>query len=127
MIELSKDFRRIKAVFDGPINMGGHYLVEVEDGKDLGAWGFYPIDDGFEVHVTLSPECRGHKAATSARNAFDWIWLHTDETVIYAAIPLSKKPAMMLANVVGFEFIFSDYGNRCYKLERSTYLNKMAV
>jgi len=119
MIEKSKDFRRIKNVFDGPINIGGHYLIETEDGKDLGAWGFYPIDDGLEVHVTLSPECRGRKAAQSARNAFNWIWKNTDSSVIYAAIPFDKKPVMMLANLVGFNFIFSNEQNRCYKLERS--------
>ncbi len=126
MIERCKDFRRIHKIFDGPINIGGIYLVEVLDGKDLGAWGFYRIDDGFEVHVTLAPECRGHDAAQSARAAFGWIWKNTDAPVIYAAIPFDKKAVMMLANVVGFKFIFSDDERRCYKLERSINL-KMAV
>lgn len=126
MIERSKDFRRIHKVFDGPINIAGIYLIEVDGGKDSGAWGFYKIDDGYEVHVTLSSECRGHDAAQSAREAFGWMWGNTDTPAIYAAIPFDKKTVMMLANVVGFEFIYSNGENRCYKLERPMNL-EMAV
>ena len=121
MIEATKDFRRVKRVWPNPIDIGRncHYLMERVDDRDLGVWVFYSVDDGLMVHVNLGEECRGRMAKMSAMNAFDWIWYNTETPVIYAAIAEDKRNVHLLAQAVGFDFIFCDQaGNRCYSLER---------
>jgi len=96
-----------------------YYLMEVQDGKDKGVWGFHRFLDGLMVHVYMNEEYRGRCAAKSAIDAFDWIFSNTDTRIIYALIPDINRKAQFLAVFAGLSFIYNDQnGNRCYKLNR---------
>lgn len=129
MIEHCRDFRRVKKVWDGKISISSayYYLLEVKNGEDVGCWCFQPYGEELIIHVNLSLKCRGKAAAKSAVNAIKWIFDNTEYDVIHAYPPYDKKAAQRLAVFVGFEFMFEKNGNRCYKLERSVTVQKMAV
>lgn len=106
MIEHSRNFRRIKKLWDLVISISikDYYLIETEDGRDLGVWYFHPCEDGMMIHANML--VKGKRAAKSARNAINWIFEHTSSKVIYADIPNNKRHAQMMASVVGFELFY---------------------
>ncbi len=120
MIEHCTDFRRIKHLCDWPICLSPdyYYLIEVQDGKDVGVWLFHPYKNEMIVHVEFLKGYRGPIAAKSGRKAFEWLFNHNSVNIIYAAIPLIKKEVQMLASVVGFKFNYCDEKFRWYGLSR---------
>ena len=129
MIEHCRDFRRVKRIFDHNIYIAsdGYYLMEVQEGKDLGVCFFHPHKDGLMMHVNYTEGCRGKDAAQSMKNAFKWIFNNTSCNVIYADIPAGKKNVHMFACGIGFEFDLCENDNRCYILKRFDIDMKMAV
>ncbi len=121
MIEHSREFRRIKKLCDWPLNISReyYYLIETENGKDLGVWMFRPEEEYITVHANLGDECKGKKAADSARNSFKWIFDNTSFKIIHAIIPKRLKHVQMLARVVGFEFLKEGNDCRAYRLKVS--------
>ena len=120
MIEHCRDFRRVKKVWDRPIDISREtfYLLEVQDGRDLGVWWFHPCEGGMMIHVAMSEACRGHEAAQSARAAIAWIFNNTDAAAIYASLAPDQRQVRTLAAHVGFEFICWYDGARVYQLQR---------
>ncbi len=121
MIQHCEDFRRVVRIADWMVNISPtcYYLMEVEEEKDLGVWGFHPYLDGLMVHVNMTEECRGKAAVESSKDAFKWIFDNTDTKTIYALIPETNKKVQVFAVSIGLSFIYSDKNkNRCYKLER---------
>ena len=121
MIEPCRDFRRLKRISDLPVHISPNifYLMEVENGEDLGAWMAHPFGDGLSLHAYLGIHCRGKAALTSALSALDWLFNHNSVNVIYAVIPYFRRDVRNLANAVGFRFLQTDhYGNRIYQINR---------
>lgn len=115
MIEHTRDFRRVKRLAHWPIHIssGTYYLVDVEDGKDIGAWMFTPQNDVLVVHAAMKKG--GARAAQSAREAFNWIFGHTDHQNIFAVVPRGLKHVHAMACHVGMTFYAVDEdGCRCY-------------
>lgn len=121
MIARTTDYRRVKALAPDWNLMPSEeifYLVETKDGEDIGVMTFHPCDqDGLLMHVQL--KCRGAQAAQVYQNAFDWIFSHTDCTIIHGRIPPTTKHASIMARHVGgqFEGIDED-GLRCYSVNK---------
>lgn len=123
MIERVKDnYRRIKCLApDWNIVPSDeiYYLVEVQDGKDIGAVVLIPEAEGLKIHVAF--KYRGPRAATGIRNAFCWAFENTEHTRIIAAIPVKDayKPVRYLAHTVGM--IFNEIEEslfRCYSINK---------
>ena len=127
MIEQTRDFRRIKRLVDANIRNGEDtidvsisianlYFLEVEDGKDIGAWGFTPLQDGYRIHAAMSPACRGKKAARSALDAMWHVFQETDAAAIYVAT--GRQDIGHLARYVGMERCGVHSGEKLYKMKR---------
>lgn len=115
MIEHTRDFRRVKRLASWPIFISPetYYLIDVEDGKDIGAWMFTPRDGALTVHAAM--KVGGARAAESAREAFQWIFGHTSHESIFAVVPEGHRHVQAMACHVGMEFYAVDGdGCRCY-------------
>lgn len=127
MIEHVRDFRRVKklAGWDVRISSRTAYLVDSEDGKDIGIWMFTPCDDVLSVHANM--QVKGARAAKSAREAFRWIFEHTDWESIFAVIPSDLRHVQAMACHVGMEFYaVDDDGDRCYFIRRADMMSEAA-
>ena len=134
MIEYCRDYRRIRRVSDREIVIAPDvfYLMEVENGDDLGVWflhycageGYGP--DGIMIHANMTEACRGRKALHSARAAIAWVFEHTETPVIYAAPRKDRRDVRALARAAGFRYLFDLHGCRIYNLERSHELQEVA-
>ena len=126
MIERAKSYRRIKAIApDWDLVVSGeiYYLIETEQGNDVGVIVFHPCDsDGLLMHVELGKECRGARAATAYRNAFNWMFSNTDHKTLLGRIPADNAAARFMARAVGGVFSGVDGdGLRCYSVSRSDF------
>ena len=125
MIKRCTDLRRVKhlaskweLVFSNKI----FYLVEEQDGEDLGVIVFVPMDDALMIHVELGEKCRGSAALKSCVDAFRWIFNNTDCESIIAEIPLSNRPAHFIARQAGMNFDrIEAKALRCYRLTRQMF------
>lgn len=137
MIEHCKDFRRVKKLTDAnPMKDHGpwrlsiardiFYLVEVEDGKDIGAWAFEPYEDGYQMHAAMSDDCRGRKAVASGLDAIAWLFGNTDANAVYAGIPVELKHAHAIPRAAGLRFIGIKDDLRCYEMRRENFAKRAA-
>ena len=119
MIERCFDYRRIKKFPEWKVQVSReiYYLMEIQDGKDLGVWTLHEGFDGMLIHASLGEGCRGRDAVNSARNAFHWIFDNTFCTKIYACIPNDKRPAQLVAKWAGMAWQYNDEDKRYYKIE----------
>lgn len=121
MIEHCRDFRRIKRFPEWNLCISSeiYYLMETKDGADLGVWVIHPCNDNEDVliHACLGNECRGRRAAESAKNAFAWVFENTKFRKIYALIPKTKRHAQFMASWSGMEYVASSVRHRCYLME----------
>lgn len=124
MIEPCRDYRRVKRLSDrfadDPwriiVSNDCHYLMEVEDGEDLGVWGFHPCTGGMEIHAVMSEKCRGKRAAESARAAISWVFDNTDTDEVFACIPNEQRHVRTLAVDVGLCYKSEHTGHRLYSM-----------
>lgn len=127
MIEHVRDFRRVKRLAGWDIHISSRtlYLVEVEDGKDVGVWMFTPHEDVLTIHANM--QTTGAKAAKSAREAFKWIFGHTDWQNVFAVIPGDLRHVQAMACHVGMEFYaVDDDGHRCYFIRKADMMSEAA-
>lgn len=118
---VTDNFRRVKRLApDWPLTVSDEvfYLVANHDGEDVGVMAFHPCDqDGLLMHVQLGEKCRGAKAAKAYRAAFDWVFTHTDNEMIYGRIPAETRHARIMARNVGGQFDGIDCdGMKCYSV-----------
>lgn len=126
MIERATSYRRVKALapdWDLVVSDKIYYLVETENGEDVGVICYHPCDvDGLLMHVNLGDKCRGARAAQAYRNAFAWMFENTDCDMLLGRIPQAYRAARFMARTVGGKFNGIDIdGLRCYSTSRSDY------
>jgi hypothetical protein len=64
----------------------------------------------YEVHTNFLETYRGRHAIACSRNAYRWMFTHTDCMSIVTRIPADNRPAGMAAGVVGFKHRFTRKG-----------------
>lgn len=123
MIERSMDYRRIKRLSDWDlvISQEVYYLIEAVNGKDAGVWAFIPCNGGFQVHVNMGAGCRGSTAASSARDAFAWLFDNTGCQMIFADIPSHLRHVHIMASHIGMTFDEVDCELRCFTMMRQDF------
>ncbi len=119
MIERCFDYRRIKKFPEWKVQVSSEifYLMEIQDGKDLGVWTLHKGFDGMLIHASLGDRCRGANVVKSAKAVFRWIFENTDCKAIYACIPNDKRPAQFVASWAGMTWQYNDETKRYYKIE----------
>ncbi len=120
MIESTFDFRRVgRLAEEEPVISGDlYFLLEVENGKDIGLWTLHRCEGGLRIHADMSPDCRGKKAIASARSAFNWIFQNTKYDIIYAGIPTERKDACQIASRAGMIFKWFFNGDKIYEVKK---------
>ncbi len=129
-IERTQEYRRIK-------RLAPHWELLVSDkvfylvvGADEGVIVFHSCFDspGMLMHVYLGQTCRGARAAQAYREAFEWMFDNTDETILRGRIPAYNYRAHVMAVHCGgvFEEIDMD-GLRCYSVQKSDFERKAAA
>jgi len=124
MIERCLDYRRVKRLAPWPLCISDtvYYLVDVEEGEDIGVWFFHPNNNSLQIHVNMKEGHRGRRAAQSGRECFGWMFEHTSTKKIVAAIPKDYREVHVMARHVGMTFDGIDArGCRCYSLDRLTF------
>lgn len=127
MIERCFDLRRVKRLADWDLCISRKiiYLIDTEDGKDIGLWTFYPRKNGYVVHADMDKDHRGVRAAKSASDSFEWIFKHTDAEIIIAEIPIKYRKVHVMARHVGMNFDgVGMRGFRCYSLAKQTLMKQ---
>ena len=116
MIERCLDYRRIKKFPEWNIWISSEvfYLMEIENGEDLGVWIVHPSNHRILIHACMGEKCKGRKAVESAKNAFKWVFENTEISKIYAIISNTKRPAQFVASWAGMKYISKDSDNRAY-------------
>lgn len=56
----------------------------------------------YEVHTNFLEKYRGAHAVAASRNAYRWMFTHTDCWLLTTKVPAFNRPAAMAARVVGF-------------------------
>lgn len=124
MIERCLDYRRVKRLASWPLCISDtmYYLIDVENGEDIGVWFFHPNGDAFQVHACMKDRHRGRRAARSVKECFRWMFTNTDTKRIVAAIPDAYREVCYMARHVGMSFAGVDgRAFRCYTLDRQTF------
>ena len=130
MIERSTEYRRIKRLTDWDLVVSDQifYLVVVDDSDlDVGIICFHPVpyETGLLMHAALGEKCRGARAAQAYNDAFDWIFSHTDETILRGRIPDHYRHAHVMAVHCGGRFEEIDRDSlRCYKLTKQDFYQR---
>lgn len=132
MIERTKNYRRIKGLapkWDLVVSDKVYYLVEMEDGEDIGAICFHPCDEeGLLMHVALGTECRGARAGEAYNNAFEWMFANTDCKKLLGRIPHTYQHARVMARSIGGKFTHIDQDNlRCYSVMKQDFEQQRAI
>ena len=120
MIERSQEYRRILKLTDWELVVSPQvfYLIDTDDGRDVGLWGFHPHEGDLMVHAKMDREHRGAYAAESVRQAFAWIFQNTTTSAIVAAIPDESRHVHFMARHVGMALTgIDEAGFRCYRVE----------
>lgn len=73
--------------------MSTKIIYLLDDGN---LWTFHEDEDGVRIHANMV-DMFGKQAVSSAKRAFEWIFTHTDYSVIYARIPIDNRPACFIA------------------------------
>lgn len=132
MIERATSYRRVKRLApDWDIIPSDEifYLVECEDGEDLGIMGFHTCDqEGLSMHVELGLKCRGKKASAACKAAIEWVFTNTGCEILRGRIPPENKPSRLMACHIGYTFDEIDEGGLCcYSIEKRKFENKAKV
>lgn len=132
-IERTEDYRRVKRLVDAnPIDQESEwkltisrdvfYLIEVQDGEDVGVWCFDPTENGdYEMHAAMSKACRGKAAVTSGLDAIRWIYENTDANTIIAPVPEYLKYAQRIPIAAGLVYEGMKHGRKIYKMQRELF------
>lgn len=127
MIERCFDLRRVKRLTDADlfISRKVFYLIEVKENKDVGVMAFVPTTAlGLVVHVEINKTHRGKEAVKFYRDAFAWIFEHTEHDKIIGQIPIANRPACFMARHSGARFDgIEDGALRCYSLDKQTFMD----
>lgn len=102
-------------VHDMVISADYFYLIEEQDGKDVGLWHFHEWKDGVALHVAMTEACRGRRALESGKAALRWIFDNTDFRKVYAATEV--RAAQFMAVWIGMKFLYVEQGHRVYMVE----------
>ncbi len=133
MIERTNDYRRVKHLTDAnpidaetpwdlTISSKVFYLIEVQDGKDVGVWAFEPVENNaYEMHTAMSPACRGKSAVDSAIAAFVWLYDKTDADRIIAPMFTRLKHAHRIPRMVGLVYEGIQDGFKIYTMNRELF------
>ena len=115
MIERATDYRRVRKFRPGNVDLrdSAIYLIDVEDGEDIGVWYFGMDYHALSMHASMTTG--GARAAQSAREALAWIFGNTAFRVVTAAIPRDQRHVRAMACHIGFEaYAIDQDGNCCY-------------
>lgn len=131
MIERTKSYRRIKKLapeWELVVSDEIYYLVETQDGEDIGAICFHPCDeDGLLMHVSLGNDCRGARAGEAYFNAFKWMFDNTECEKLIGRIPKEYRGARVMARNVNGQFNGIDCdGLRCYSVMKRDFEQRNA-
>lgn len=121
MIHRCKDYRRIKKlIFWEPVFISDKiiYLVETQDGKDLGVWSLHKYLDGYMIHADMGQDCRGKRGKNSMLSAFKWMFDNMAIANIYAKVNRSHKAAQRMATMAGMVFTHSNNDNRFFQVKK---------
>jgi hypothetical protein len=133
MIERTEDYRRVKRITaanpmseDSPweliISNDLFYLIEVQDGQDVGVWCFEPDPDlGYLMHTAMTPACRGRNAIKSGLNAIGWLYDNTDAEQIIAPVPVHLRHAQLIPRNAGLEYMGGNEKVKYYKMTRDLF------
>lgn len=133
MIERTEDYRRVKRITaanpmseDRPwhltISSDLFYLIEVQDGQDVGVWCFEPDPDlGYLMHTAMTPACRGKAAVASGLDAIRWLYENTDATQIIAPVPVRLRHAQLIPRAAGLEYVGENEKMKYYKMTRDLF------
>lgn len=124
MIERCFDLRRVKHLADWELCISQKiiYLVDVEDGKDVGVWAFHTYKDGYMVHASMGEGYRGARAAKSLLDSFKWMFTHTSTGIIFAEIPIAFRKVHFIVRHVGMRFDGIEAESlRCYSLTKQAF------
>lgn len=114
MIERTFDYRKVKKMAPWPPVISSEVIYLLDD--DVGLWTFHNYLDGLMIHAEMTPQCRGESAMLSAKASFDWIFQNTNKTIIYAGIPIEKKPACYMAIWSGMTYTHTEDNKRYYNM-----------
>ncbi len=119
MISRTFDYRRVKRLVSWPpiISREIIYLIEENNGDDIGLWSFHKHLVGVMIHADMTLKCRGKRAVESAVNAFKWIFDNTDNKIIYAKISVKKPAASYIALASGMKFTHKNNEDRFYEVK----------
>lgn len=121
MLERVSDYRRINRIATWhPVFVTNEwiYLIEKEEGIDLGLLAFEKDRDGYRFHLAMGIKCRGQKAIESIKRAIDWIFENTEAKAIYAVIPEDNKPASIVVIQAGLCYTKTEDKYRYYEVMR---------
>lgn len=87
----------------------------------------------YQVHTSFLQNCRGRHAIEASRNAYRWMFAHTDCMTLQTMVPAFNRPAALAARDIGFVPTFKRAdiwpmpdGKRCdvkfYELGYATWL-----
>jgi len=78
-----------------------YYLVL---GDEQGIVLLYPTNSvSFDIHICMSPDCRGKEAVSLGKETIDWIFENTSCVKINTKVPFYNKKVFHYAISVGFE------------------------
>lgn len=133
MIERTEDYRRVKRITaanpmsrDNPWNLvvssDYFYLLEVQNGQDVGVWCFEPdAEHGYLMHTAMTPECRGRDAVKSGLSAIRWLYENTDADQIIAPVPASLRHAQLIPRSAGLRFLGEKDGTKFHQMDRELF------
>lgn len=143
MIERVTDYRRVKKITDAnPISSDNpwqilalddvFYLVEVEDGEDLGVWCLEPetgmrSHGRYLMHSAMGPRCKGKRAVESGLDAIGWLFEHTDADVVVAPVPAELRHARLIPLTAGLSPIGEHNGSKLYMMDREMHANQVRM
>lgn len=127
MIErVTNNYRRIKRLapdWNLTVSDQVFYLVEMENGDDIGVMVFHPCDqDGLLMHVELGYRCRGALALRSGRDALEWIFKNTGHEKIHGEVPGHLRQVCRMVREIGAKFDGIERNTvRCYSIGKQEF------
>lgn len=123
MIEVAKDYSRIRRLASEPVIVSNRvgYLIEKENGEDVGLWTIhrYRQTGCVQVHADMTSKCLGKKAIDSAIRLFEWIFNNLGGNSIFAEIPKDNKSACVIAALSGMGYIgMTDDNYRIFEVKK---------
>lgn len=113
-----RDIRKLRKNFI-LVSSKAYYLMDVQNGENVGLWSFIPEDGRMTTHVDMTPAYRGHRAFESGRDAVRWMFDNTDHSTLYADIPNTHRHAQFMCKKVGGRCISRDDTSRTYEMSKT--------